>query len=125
MKVLLILLGGLSLALGIVGIFLPVLPTTPFLLLTASLWCRGSERLYRWLLAQPQLGSYIRNFREHRAIPRRAKVVTVALVWISLIYCAIAVTKLWWLRALFLLIAAGTTWHILSYRTLEKDAPAE
>jgi hypothetical protein len=51
--------------------------------------------------------------------------VTVALVWISLIYCAIAVTKLWWLRALFLLIAAGTTWHILSYRTLEKDAPAE
>lgn len=125
MKVLLILLGGLSLALGIVGIFLPVLPTTPFLLLTAALWCRGSERLYRWLLAQPQLGSYIRNFREHRAIPRRAKIVTVALVWISLIYCAVAVTKLWWLRALFLLIAAGTTWHILSYRTLEKDAPAE
>ncbi len=122
MKALLILLGGLSLVLGVIGIFLPVLPTTPFLLLTAALWCRGSERLYRWLLAQPRLGSYIRNFREHRAIPLRAKVVTVTLVWLSLTYCAIVVAGVWWLRALFLLIAAATTWHILSYRTLGKDA---
>lgn len=125
MNVLLILLGGLSLVLGIAGIFLPVLPTTPFLLLTAALWCRGSDRLYRWLLSQPCLGSYIRNFREHRAIPLRAKIVSVTLVWISLTYCAVAVATVWWLRGLFLLIAAATTWHILSYRTLKGDAASE
>ena len=125
MKALLVFLGALSLALGVAGIFLPVLPTTPFLLLTAALWCRGSGRLYRWLLAQPRLGAYIRNFREHRAIPLRAKIVTVSLVWLSLSYCAVAVAEVWWLRVLFLLIAAGTTWHILSYRTLGRDASAE
>lgn len=125
MKTLMVLLGGISLALGIAGIFLPVLPTTPFLLLTAALWCRGSDRLYRWLLAQPHLGSYIRNFREHRAIPLRAKIVSVMLVWLSLTYCAVAVATVWWLRGLFLLVAAATTWHILSYRTLKGDAASE
>ena len=76
MKVICIILGSLSLGLGIAGIFLPLLPTTPFLLLTAALYFRGSPRLYDWLLRQKRLGPYIRNFREHKAIPLHAKITS-------------------------------------------------
>ena len=76
MKALYILFGTLSLILGIIGIFLPLLPTTPFLLLTAALYVRSSPRLYNWLLHQKYLGNYIRNFRENKAIPLRAKIVS-------------------------------------------------
>ena len=80
MKALYILFGTLSLILGIIGIFLPLLPTTPFLLLTAALYVRSSPRLYNWLLHQKYLGNYIRNFRENKAIPLRAKIVSVSLI---------------------------------------------
>jgi uncharacterized membrane protein YbaN (DUF454 family) len=65
--------GLVSLALGVVGILLPLLPTTPFLLLAAFCFSRGSERLQKWLLEHPRLGPPIRDWREHRAISRKAK----------------------------------------------------
>ena len=67
MKTLCIILGSISLALGILGIFLPLLPTTPFLLLTAALYFKGSPRLYNWLLNHRHFGPYIRNFRENKS----------------------------------------------------------
>jgi uncharacterized protein len=75
--------GTLSLVLGIIGIFLPLLPTTPFLLLASACYMRGSERLHRRLLNHPHLGPYIRNFEEGRGIPRRAKVSVILLMWVS------------------------------------------
>lgn len=119
MKALYILLGSLSLVLGIIGIFLPLLPTTPFLLLTAALYVRSSPRLYNWLLRQKHLGPYIRNFREHKAIPLRAKIISVSLIWITILYCVIFILPYWWLKVLLLLIAAGTSYHILSFKTLK------
>ena len=89
MKTVCIILGTVSLALGIIGIFLPLLPTTPFLLLTAALYFRGSPRLYQWLLNHKCLGPYIRNFRENRAIPLRAKVVSIALMWGTMLYLSL------------------------------------
>ena len=74
MKTLYIVLGSISLALGILGIFLPLLPTTPFLLLTAALYFKGSPRLYNWLLNHRHFGPYIRNFRENKAMPQCYKV---------------------------------------------------
>ena len=76
MKVLLTILGLLSLGLGILGIFLPVLPTTPLLLLAAALFLRSNRRLYHWLMNHPKLGTYIRNFIEHKAIPLRVKIIS-------------------------------------------------
>ena len=119
MKDLLIILGSICLALGVIGIFLPLLPTTPFLLLSAALYFRSSEKLYQWLIHQKYLGTYIRNFREHRAIPLHAKIISVSLVWATLTYCAITVSEQIWLKILFLLLAIGITWHILSYKTLK------
>lgn len=120
MKVLLIILGSVSLALGVVGVFLPLLPTTPFLLLAAALYFRGSPRLYEWLIAHPHLGTYIRNFRENKAIPLRVKVVSVTLVWVTLLYCAIFIAYNIYMRLFFVLLAAGVTVHILHYKTLKK-----
>lgn len=119
MKVLLAALGLLSLGLAILGIFLPVLPTTPLLLLSAALFFRSSPRLYEWLLNHPKLGPYIRNFREHKAIPLRVKVLSVSLVWITLLYCAIAVAGHWAFRLFFVLLASAITIHILGYKTLK------
>ena len=115
MKVLYILFGTLSLALGIIGIFLPLLPTTPFLLLTAALYVRSSPRLYNRLLHHKYLGSYIRNFRENKAIPLRAKIISVSLIWITILNCIFFIVPYWWLKAVLLLIAAGTSYHILSF----------
>ena len=120
MKIILSLLGTVSLVLGIAGIFLPVLPTTPFLLLSAALYFRSSPRLYAWLMGHPQLGPYIKNFREHRSIPLRVKIVSVGMVWITLLYCAVCVAQVWWLRLLFVGIAIGVSVHVLSYKTLGK-----
>ena len=106
-------------ALGVIGIFLPLLPTTPFLLLAAALYFRSSEKLYQWLIQQKHLGSYIRNFREYRAIPLRAKIISVSMVWITLIYCTITISEQIWVKSLFIILAIGITWHILSYKTLK------
>ena len=119
MKYLLIILGSLCLALGVIGIFLPLLPTTPFLLLSAALYVRSSEKLYQWLIHQKYLGSYIRNFCEHKAIPLRAKIISISMVWITLTYCAITISNEIWIKSIFLILAIGVTWHILSYKTLK------
>ena len=119
MRIFLTIIGLLSLGLGILGAFLPVLPTTPFLLLAATLFLKSNKGLYDWLMNHPRLGSYIRNFLEHKAIPLRVKVVSVSLVWITLLYCAICVAEHWVLRFLFIAIAAAVTVHILSYKTLK------
>ncbi len=118
MNWLLTIFGLLSLGLGVLGIFLPVLPTTPFLLLAAALFLRGNRGLYDWLLAHPKLGPYISNFMIHRSIPLRVKVVSVSLVWITLINCAVFVAHHWAVRTAFILLAAAITIHILSYKTL-------
>ena len=120
-KIALVILGVVSLGLGILGIFLPLLPTTPLLLLAAWCFVRSSPRLYDWLLNHPHLGEYIRNFREYHAIPLRVKIVSVTLVWLTLGYCILAVVDEWWWAQIgLLLLAVAITWHILSYATLKK-----
>ena len=76
--------GTVALLLGILGIFLPVLPTTPFLLLASACYMRGSERMYRWLMNQRHLGPYLRNFQAGRGIPLRAKITALAVMWTSI-----------------------------------------
>lgn len=120
MKILCIIIGTISLALGILGIFLPLLPTTPFLLLTAALYFKGSPRLYQWLLNHKYFGTYIRNYRENKAIPLRAKVVSLLLMWGTMLYCIFFLIPLVWLKIVMFVIAAGVTYHILSFKTLKK-----
>ena len=78
--------GWFALALGLIGIFLPLIPTTPFLLLTAFCFSRGSERLHRWLLRQPWIGKVISDWERDRVIPLRVKIIASALLLCSVIY---------------------------------------
>ncbi len=120
-RLILIALGVITLGLGILGIFLPLLPTTPFLLLTAALWMRSSDRLYTRLLTHRYLGTYIRNFREHRAIPLHAKIYALVLLWGTLLYCIFGLfAHRPWVQLLLGAVLVGVSWHILSYRTLRK-----
>lgn len=75
--------GAVCVGLGVAGLFLPVLPTTPFLLLAAALFARSSCRIYNWLLNHSVLGPIILEWREHRAMPRRAKRVALLLIAVS------------------------------------------
>ncbi len=121
MRIFLIIVGSVSLVLGVLGIFLPMLPTTPFLLLSAAAWVKASPSLYEWLINHKVFGEYIRNFREHRAIPLRVKIVSVSLVWLTIGYCIIAVVdEWWWAQMLMALLATAISWHILSFNTLKK-----
>ena len=104
--------GTLCVALGVIGIFLPLMPTTVFLLLAAACYARSSDRFYQRLVNHRFLGVYIRNSREGRGMKRRDKVITLALLWIS-----IGATMIWtahsaWLRLLLLAIATGVTVHV-------------
>ena len=120
-KSLLIVAGVIAVAFAVIGIFLPILPTTPLLLLAAGCFVRSSDRLYAWLINHKWFGDYIRHYREDRAITIQAKIVTLALLWGMIGYTSFGVVEAWWLRILLLAIAAGVTWHIVSMTTLTRD----
>jgi len=120
-KGILVTLGIISVALGMIGLFVPLLPTTPFLLLAAGCFVRSSERLYAWLIHHKWFGDYIRHYREHHAISLWAKIVTLALLWGVIGYTAIGIVHAWWVRALLSVIAVGVTIHILHLKTLTRE----
>lgn len=111
--------GTFSVGLGVLGIFLPLLPTTPFLLLAAACYVRSSPRLYHWLLHNSWTGDYIRNYREGRGMPRRAKVTALGLLWATLLVSAYLVPNPW-VWAVLATVALGVPWLILSIPTLEE-----
>ncbi|HLV28644.1 MAG TPA: YbaN family protein [Burkholderiaceae bacterium] len=116
--------GTVALLLGILGIFLPILPTTPFLLLASACYLRGSERMHRWLMNQRHLGPYLRNFQAGRGIPLRAKIAALAVMWTSLTI-SMWVVPLPWVRVLLLIPGIGVTIYLYRMRTLEPDADAD
>jgi hypothetical protein len=101
--------------LGVVGIFLPLLPTTPFLLLAAALFAKSSERYYQWLLNNKWFGKYIRNYREGKGVPIRIKLMAISLIWITILLSFLLI-DISWIRILLITIATGVSIHILLIR---------
>ncbi len=118
-KVLLIIAGTISVGLGALGAVLPVLPTTPFLLLAAACYLRSSRRLYHWLLTNPLFGEYLRRYRSGEGLPLSTKVSTLILLWLSLGASAVFAIpeQLRWLRLILLLVGIGVTIHICRIKT--------
>ena len=116
-RVVLVILGTLSVALGVIGAVLPVLPTTPFLLLAAALYARSSKRFYNWLLNNRMFGSYIRNYREGNGIPAKVKVFVICLLWLTIGSSAIFAIQNNYIRVLLFLIAIGVTAHLVAIKT--------
>ncbi len=104
--------------LGILGVIIPILPTTPFLLLAASCYAKSSEKLYRWLLGNKWLGKYIKNYREGKGLPFKLKIICVSLLWLTIAYTVFYVTQLILLRVVVITIAVGVTLYIFSIKTL-------
>ena len=119
---LLLIAGGIvAVVLSVIGIFVPLLPTTPLLLLAAACFVRSSDRLYTWLIQNKWFGPYIRHYREYRAVTLRTKVVTVVLLWAAMGYTVVRVAHAWWLRVLLGMIALGVTVHVLRLKTLTRE----
>ena len=116
-KTLLITAGTTCVLLGTLGVLIPVLPTTPFLLLAAACYARSSDRFYQWLISNRLFGRYIRNYREGKGIPLRTKVVALTLLWLTIGYSAFFVLDSLILRLLLLAIAIGVTIHLVVART--------
>jgi uncharacterized membrane protein YbaN (DUF454 family) len=118
---LLIIAGTLSLSFGIIGIFLPILPTTPFLLLAAACYMRGSEHLHKWLLENRWFGEYIRNYRAGRGIPMRTKAIAIAFLWAAILYSTFFVVgEIFIAQIVLLAIAAGVSVHLIRLPTFRK-----
>jgi uncharacterized membrane protein YbaN (DUF454 family) len=112
--------GTFFLALGIVGIVLPILPTTPFLLLAAACYARGSRRFYDWLLGNRVFGRYIRNYREGRGITFRDKAVSIGLLWLTILFSVLLVVRNLWVKIVLIAIAVGVSTYLLAIRTLRE-----
>ena len=118
-KNILLMVGFISLFLGILGIVIPLLPTTPFLLLSAASFARSSEKMHGWLMNHPWFGKYIRNFQENKAIPLFTKIVSVSLLWITILISVFFAVKLFYIRLLLITIAILVSIHILRYKTTQ------
>ncbi|KIH76641.1 membrane protein [Geoalkalibacter ferrihydriticus DSM 17813] len=119
LKLALLAAGLLSTGLGVLGIFLPLLPTVPLLLLAAACFARSSEKFYNWLIGHPRLGPMINGYLEGEGIPLRAKISAITLLWISISISALLVVPITWVKALLFLIASGVTLHLLRLPTRE------
>ncbi|NLG49567.1 MAG: DUF454 domain-containing protein [Chloroflexi bacterium] len=108
----LVALGSVFVGIGVLGIFIPILPTTPLLLLGAACYAKSSQTFYDRLLHNRYLGEYIRNYREGKGLPLRAKIMALTLLWATIGYAVIAVIDLLPIRALLILIAAAVTIHL-------------
>lgn len=121
----LLIIGIISLALGIIGILLPLLPTTPFLLLAAGCFINSSPRLYSWLINNKVFGKYIINYREKRGIPLRVKVTSLSILWISISYSFFFIVESIYVRLILIAALAGVTVHLLRMKTLVEPDDSE
>lgn len=113
--------GTIALGIGVVGIIVPLLPTTPFLLLAAICYMRGSQRLYNALLCNRFIGSYVRNYLEGRGMSLKMKIWTLSLLWVAIVCTAVLATDSLTIRIILAVVLVGVTIHILLVKTAKKD----
>ena len=118
---LLIIIGTICIVIGVIGIFIPILPTTPFLLLAAVCYLRSSQKFYSWLMNNRLLGIYIRNYIEGRGIPIKIKVFTIVLLWVTIgISIWVAAPNLI-VKTILIIIAIGVTLHIIFIKARKRS----
>ena len=116
-KYVLIFIGSISLALGIIGVVIPVLPTTPFLLLSSFCYIHSSKGLYNWLINHKVFGEYIYNYITYRAVKRSTKIGALIFLWVSLMISMLIVQSLH-LRIFLLAVGIGVSIHLFTLKTL-------
>lgn len=119
MRILLNLIGLVAVALGVLGIFLPLLPTTPFLLLASACFMKSSPRLHQWMMNNRLFGEYLQNIQQKKGIPLRGKIVTLVVLWASMGYSIYIVRPLA-LKGMLAMIGLGVSAWILHMKTLRR-----
>lgn len=123
-RILLVFCGTISVILGVLGMFLPILPTTPFLLLASICYGRSSKRFYNWLITNRWCGKYIRNYQEGRGISLKHKIFSITLLWLTIGYTVCFIISLLWVKLMLLAIAIGVTIHLVMIKTFKPEAQA-
>ncbi len=116
-RVLLIVSGTLCVALAILGMLLPLLPTTPFLLLAAFCYGRSSDRFYQRLISNKWFGKYLQNYREGRGIPVRQKILTILMLWASIGLSLYLVATPIWTKLILLCVATGVSIYLIRVKS--------
>lgn len=119
-KYLLLIIGTISLVLGTIGIFIPLLPTTPFILLASFCYIRSSNRLYDWLINHKIFGKYIYDYLVHKSVKKSAKITAVSLIWFSLFFSFYIIKNLY-INLILLIIGLLVSIHIIILKTLPAD----
>jgi uncharacterized protein len=114
---LLIFSGTFFLIIGIIGIFIPILPTTPFLLLAAACYAKGSKKFYNWLINNKWIGEYIKNYRERKGIPLSVKIISITMLWMTIACSIFIIVSNVLIQIILISIAVGVTIHILTIKT--------
>jgi hypothetical protein len=114
----LIISGILSMIVAIIGIFLPLVPTTPLLLLAAACFAKSSDRFYKWLVNNRYLGSFIRNYRERKGVHFKIKAGALTFMWAVMLYTALFVIKILIIKIILIIIAIAVTIHLFRIKTL-------
>ncbi len=122
-KILFLTGGGICVLCALIGIFIPVLPTTPFLLLAVFFFARSSEKAHQWLLHNRWFGGYIRRYHEGRGIALRDKIITLTLLWLTILLTAILLVENNWVRLIMVVMAAGVTTHLVRTKTYRPGEP--
>jgi len=108
--------GTVCAGLGLVGTIVPILPTTPFLLLAATCYLHSSKRLYRWITTNRLFGEQLRRYRHGEGLTKKVKGRALVLLWLGLGSSSLFAlpAKLWWVHFLLLVVGIGVTIHIVS-----------
>ena len=124
MRLFLLVVGWISLALGTVGLFVPILPTTPFVLLAAACFLRSSERLHAWLVGHPTFGTHIADYLSGRGLTRKTKIVAIGTLWASVTVSTVFFVPLLVADVIIGMVAVGVTIYLLQLPTCA-DASCE
>ena len=120
MRVLFFAAGTIFLLVGVIGVFIPILPTTPFLLLSAACYLRSSTRMHGWLFNNRFFGEYLSNYRDGKGLSMKAKIFTLTLLWVTISYAALFIVDLWIVQLILLIIPIAVSVHIILIPTLKK-----
>jgi len=109
LRIALIIVGIMSLTLGIIGIFLPILPTVPFIVLAAACFSRGSKRMHDWLVRMPFAGKVIDDYEKGHGVSRKSKATALLMLWSGMTISTIMLKPLLWVALLLASVAIGST----------------
>lgn len=111
--------GFFFVGLAFIGIFVPLLPTTPFLLLAAACFVRSSDKFYMWLISNRIFGKYIKDYREKRGVTIGSKITSISIMWLTMLSTAIFFTEYWIVRIILITIATGVSIHLIRMKTVK------